>query len=309
MKTLAEPASKLRPELNCFFSTSYSKNMKIMRKVSVLPIFLIFHFYGSSQKINPSRDWKLAVQMWTFNKFTFLEGIDKADSCGFKYIEAYPGQKIGGNFRGNIGPAMNLVERKQLKDYLNKKGIIMLAYGVVDGTDDAKTLQDWKNSFDFAKDMNVTEITVMPTSSQLDYVNELAGTYHIKAAIHDEPGLSPYGKPDSVVIALKNRANLGACVDMGNWARNGVDVVDCIKNQLKGRIFSLHLKDVKASGNHQSDVLLGQGICNIPGILAELKNQGFMGFFSLERGSARSANLKDISQDIQYYYSELKKLR
>ncbi len=97
-------------------------------------------------------------------------------------------------------------------------------------------------------------------------------------------------------------------VDMGNWARNGVEVADCIKNQLKGRIFSLHLKDVKISGARQSDVLLGQGICNIPGILKELKRHGFIGFFSLERGSGRPANLKDIRQDVQYYHSEVKKL-
>ena len=88
-----------------------------MAKFFILVFSLTLHFYAGAQKSIPSKDWKLAVQMWTFNKFSFLEGIDKADSCGFKYIEAFPGQKIGGHFKGEIGIGMDQTERKQLRNY------------------------------------------------------------------------------------------------------------------------------------------------------------------------------------------------
>ena len=37
-------------------------------------------------------DWKLGVQAWSFNKFTFTEALDKATRAGMHYIEIYPGQ-------------------------------------------------------------------------------------------------------------------------------------------------------------------------------------------------------------------------
>ena len=39
-------------------------------------------------------EWKLAVQAYTFNRFTFFEAIEKAKAAGVKYIEAYPGQRL-----------------------------------------------------------------------------------------------------------------------------------------------------------------------------------------------------------------------
>ncbi len=253
--------------------------------------------------------WKLAVQMWTFNTTSFVDGVQKADSCGFNYIEAYPGQVLGGDFSGSIGPGMDQAQRTKLKAWLKQKGITMLAYGVVDGTDDAKTDQDWRDCFQFAKDMGISELTAMPTASQLDLVNQLAGTYHIRVAIHDEPGRNPYDHPDSVVRAIKGRQNLGACVDIGNWVRNGVDIVYALKNQLAGRVYSIHLKDVKQAGVVNSpDVVLGQGVCNIPAILAELKRQHFTGFFSIEHESKGPANLSDIKADRAYFYAQVKAL-
>ena len=149
----------------------------------------------------------------------------------------------------------------------------------------------------------------MPTPSQLDLVNNLAGSYHIQVAIHGEPGKNLYDHPDSVAKAIRGRPNLGACVDIGNWTRNGVNVLDCINHQLKGRVLSLHLKDVRVSGVVNSpDVVLGQGTIDIPGIMKSLKNQGFSGFFSIEHESDKPAKLQDIKSDMAYFYSQMSKL-
>ena len=276
-----------------------------MQKIISLLILLLLSISGFNQGA-PQSKWRLAVQMWTFNKSSFVEGIEKADSCGFKYIEAYPGQKLGGEFTGEMGPSMSGSERSKLKEFLKKKNIVFLAYGVADGNDETRTDEDWRNCFAFARDMGVEEITAMPTASQLDLVNELAGTYHMRVAIHNEPGKTPYAHPDSVLKAIQNRPNLGACVDIGNWVRNGVNIVDCLKNQLKGRVYSLHLKDVQQAGVGRSpEAILGQGSIDIPSILRELKNQGFEGFFSIEHSFRGPANLNSIRQDIQYYQKQV----
>jgi sugar phosphate isomerase/epimerase len=275
----------------------------------MMGLFLATSFFSGRAQNSPQKNWKLAVQLWTFNKFTFTEAINKADSCGFKYIEAYPGQKLGGNFTGEMGPSMSSAERKKLKEFLRSKGITFLAFGVVDGADDAKKDKDWKDVFDFAKEMGIVEITAMPTAGQLDMVNELAGKYHIRVAIHDEPGKNPYDHPDSVLRAIENRPNLGACVDIGNWIRNGVDIVDCLKRQLHGRVFSVHLKDVETAGVARSpEVALGNGVCNVPEILKELKTEGFTGFFSIEEPS-RGVDINKIKKDIEYFHAQVQTLK
>jgi len=38
--------------------------------------------------------WRLACQMYTFNRFTFYESLEKVASLGLKYIEGYAGQAL-----------------------------------------------------------------------------------------------------------------------------------------------------------------------------------------------------------------------
>ena len=143
----------------------------------------------------------------------------------------------------------------------------------------------------------------------MDLVNALAGKYHIRVGIHDEPGKSPYDHPDSVVRAIKNRPNLDACVDIGNWVRNGVDIVSALKNQLHGHVVSVHLKDVQQSGSeHSPETILGHGVCNIAGILRELKQEGFAGFFSIEHPAGGAAGIKIIKEDVAFFYEQVSKL-
>ena len=40
--------------------------------------------------------WKLGAQSYTFRLFSLADALKKIDSCGLKYVEAFPGQTIGG---------------------------------------------------------------------------------------------------------------------------------------------------------------------------------------------------------------------
>ena len=51
---------------------------------------------------------------------------------------------------------------------------------------------------------------------------------------------------------------------------------------LKGRILCSHLKDLNEMSPAAHDVLYGTGVGDIPGILDELKAQGFQGNLSIE---------------------------
>jgi hypothetical protein len=68
-----------------------------MRKHIFISCFLLFSFSISAQE-----DWQLAIQSWTFHKYSFLESVDKADSLGVRELEVYPGQKVGGQIPGAL---------------------------------------------------------------------------------------------------------------------------------------------------------------------------------------------------------------
>ena len=65
-----------------------------------------------------------------------------------------------------------------------------------------------------------------------------------------------------------------------------------------------------SGGNPQApDVLPGEGVCNIPGVLAELKKQGFKGLLSIEYEEDPSHNMKAVKQHVKYYDEQLKLLK
>lgn len=258
-----------------------------------------------SQNSNSGTDWKLGIQLWTFNTSSLYTAVKKADSCKVKYVEAFPFQQLNDDGPAVFGPSMTTDERKKLKEFLRKKGITIAAVGVFSAT----SVKDWKAFFEFAADMKIPMITAEPERNQLNDVNRLAATYNIKVAIHDHPIPDIYWHPDSVLLAIKGRPNLGVCADIGHWVRNGLNVVDCLK-KCSGHIFELHLKDVAEFGNTQApDVLLGEGVCNIPAVLQELKSQNFKGLFAIEYEEHPNNNMKDIKQHVQYFYNTAGQLK
>ncbi|MEP7317935.1 MAG: sugar phosphate isomerase/epimerase family protein [Panacibacter sp.] len=277
----------------------------MFKRLLAIVIVLCAGMPAISQNINPGTDWKLGIQLWTFNTSSLYTAIKKADSCNVKYVEAFPFQQLSDEGPAVFGPPMTADERKKLKEFLRKKGIAIAAVGVFSAT----SVKDWKEFFEFAADMKIPMITAEPERNQLNDVNRLAATYNIKVAIHDHPIPDIYWHPDSVLLAIKGRPNLGVCADIGHWVRNGLNVVDCLK-KCSGRIFELHLKDVAEFGNTQApDVLLGEGVCNIPAVLQELKSQDFKGLFAIEYEEHPNNNMKDIKQHVQYFYTTAEKLK
>src|SRR5437762_2431000 len=102
-----------------------------MLKKTLFPFLLFMHAHIFSQTVNPEKDWKLCVQLWTFSTSSFYTAIKKADSCKIKYVEAFPGQLLQQGSKSEFGPLMSADERKAVKEFLHKKGITIAALGVV----------------------------------------------------------------------------------------------------------------------------------------------------------------------------------
>ena len=254
------------------------------------------------------KDWKLSVQMWTFHKVSFLEAIDKAQQLGFKYIEAYPGQKVGEGFHGPFSYNLSQAERKKLRKLLKEKGIKILAYGVVDNG--YYTKADLEKYFIFCRDMQIPTMTAEPEWEDLDWFNQLSEKYKVKVALHCHPKpTSHYWHPDSILKAMRGRINIGAWPDVAHWTRNGVNSVEGLK-KMEGMLLGMHFKDVvRFDDVKTNDTLFGKGAANLPGVLKELKRQNFKGVISLEYEANEDNNMGDMRKNIEFYLSEIKKLK
>jgi sugar phosphate isomerase/epimerase len=249
--------------------------------------------------------FKLGVQMWTFMKFSFTDALNKVDSTGIKYIEAFIGQRLGGNMHGSFGFDMTKETRDTLKSLLQKKGIQIIAMGVIVPRNQA----EWIKTFELAKEFGLSYITAEPIKSQWGIVDSLAGVYGIPVAIHDHPKPNMYWSPDSVLAATVGHPHIGSCADIGHWARNGLNPVDCLK-KLEGHIIGVHLKDVVQFNNPKAnDTVVSKGVVDLPAVLAELKRQNFKGMLSIEHESNWFNSVPDVIFTKNYYDSLVQKLQ
>jgi sugar phosphate isomerase/epimerase len=73
---------------------------------------------------------------------------------------------------------------------------------------------------------------------------------------------------------------LALCVDTGWFGTQGIDAAKFIRGA-GSRVRHVHLKDVKASGGHET-CILGTGVVDLKGCLKALKEIGYQGWLSWE---------------------------
>ncbi len=258
-------------------------------------------FPSAAQTKAEANGWKLAIQSFSFHRFTVMEALDKTQELGIKYIEIYPGHKLGGKFGDKVFDFnLDAATQQEITDLAASKGIKIIATGVVTFDNPA----DWEKQFKFAKEMGMEFITAEPAIKDWDLIESLVKKYNIKLAVHNHPQPSAYWSPDNLLAQIGNRSKkIGSCSDVGHWSREGLNSLACLK-QLEGRIVSLHFKDIapKMEGNNeQHDVMWGDGVLNVNEMLRELRRQGFDGTISIEYEYNWDNSVPDIKKCIEYY--------
>ena len=255
--------------------------------------------YGAMDKLV----WKLSCQAYTFRDMTLFETIDTLQAIGIRYIEMYPGQRFSPDnpvpFDHNSSPELI----SQLQGKLKAAGITPVNYGVVDLDDNEA---EARKVFDFAKRMHLLTVVSEPLESAMPMLDKLCIEYKINLAIHDHPAPSHYALPESVLSASEGHSKrIGSCSDVGHWYRSGRVPVECL-HQLKGRIISLHFKDLNEA---KEDVPWGTGVLNAPKMLDELKTQKFRGVFSIEYESTTGAALiGNVAKCCQFFSDQAVRL-
>jgi sugar phosphate isomerase/epimerase len=102
--------------------------------------------------------------------------------------------------------------------------------------------------------------------------------YDMLLAIENHPEVSP----DEVLAKIGDdgRGHVGAAIDTGWWATQGFDAARAIR-ELGPHVMHVHLKDIRAAGAHET-CALGDGIVDIAGCVAAIREVGYSGPISIE---------------------------
>jgi len=246
----------------------------------------------------------LGCQAYMFHRFTAFEAMEKTAAAGGKTIEFYPGQSLSlEDKQTKVEPNATDATITQLKAKAQQHGLLIVNFGVVNIPRDAAGA---RQVFEFARKLGVRAITIEPSADQIDLIEQLIKEYNIAAGIHCHPKRAAHPDyklwdPDYVYSLVKDRdPRFGVCADVGHWTRSNVDAVAGLKI-FAGRVISVHLKDIKESGNPDAgDLPLGLGVSNVKGILRELRRQKFDGNISIEYERDWEHTVADIAQCVGY---------
>ena len=257
--------------------------------------------------VDPAKDWKFGIALWTFHDVNFPDALNRVDSAGLKYIEPNTFHSAGPELKDSMILRLSPPGIEKLKALIAQKGLICESIYIVGDT----SLSSWVKQFDIAKLFGVKYVTTEPPLKMWDMIDSLAGAYGMKVAIHEHwKGVSHYWNPDTTLLALQGHPNFRVCADLGHWPKSGIDPLDAVK-KLAGHIIGIHFKDIAAyNDNTLKDVVVGTGVVKFPEIFAELKKQNFDGYIYIERDSIEhGGNVQSVKQEVKYYQDQISKIK
>lgn len=247
--------------------------------------------------------WRLGAQAWTFRRGTFFEAVDRIAALGMKYVEMYPGQRVGKDIKAGTTANMSPEVMAKIQAKLKASGVKLVVWGVAGLPGDEAGC---RKVFEWARKMGIEVITTEPAPKALPMLDKLCKEYGLKIALHNHPKPSRYWSPDVVLAACKGLSNrIGACADTGHWARSGLDPIECLK-KLQGRVVSFHFKDLSKKARGGRDVPWGTGACDAAGMLAEMRRRGFKGIFSMEYEARWT--MDDLAKCVTFFHAQAAKL-
>ena len=251
---------------------------------------------NAPEVIADGTSWEKGIALYSFHRHPFATALKMSASAEAEYVEGFSFYKMGGAFGESTMGNLNKEGIDLLKKMLDEKKISMSSMYV----DGANNEEDWKNYFELGRALGLKYFVSEPKKEHWDIIDRLAGEYNIPVAIHEHArGLSAYWHPDSVLVAINGRKNIGACADLGHWVRSGLDPVKCLQ-QLEGHIIGVHFKDIDKADLTGKDVTPGTGAIDFPAVVKELKRQGFKGIMHVECEYNLDDNLDDVQQTLKY---------
>src|SRR3984893_3741707 len=169
---------------------------------------------------------------------------------------------------------------RALRAKIEAAGITIMGGGTITIPNDPAKI---KSEFEYAKNAGFPLIFVDPEPAALDTIEQMAKTYDIKVAIHNHgPEDKRWPRPQDAYAAVKSRdKRLGLCIDVGHTTRTGTDAVQACR-ECGDRLYDMHVKDLASKTEKESQVEVGRGVIDFPGLFKTLIDIGYQGQVGLE---------------------------
>ncbi len=255
---------------------------------------------------------KVAVQTYSFNRFSLEETIEKLKGLKIDGLEVYPGQrlykdksKVDGKGKPiTFNERMAKEDIEVLKGWLKDAKFKIVSIGCTGiPTND----NDFKKTMAFCKEFGIERIvSEHPVRSwdAFEALSEKYGNNEVVVCVHNhEKGSSnQYWHPEVVKVLLEDGKykHVFSGADVGHWSRCKLDAIKGLKT-LKGKMKTIHFKDQKEFGNPQNlCVPFGTGQLDNLKMLKELDKQKYDGWFVIEYEANWENNLEEVKQCIDF---------
>jgi len=207
--------------------------------------------------------WKVGVQFYTFNKYTFFEGIDLTRALGLHYIEANMGARITADSDQRISANMPQEWKDKIRRKLVESGVECLSfYCGMNGSGEG-----FEDIVKFAKEMGWMIVTDPKRADNggkpVSFYEEILDKYGVKMVFtnHPKDGGAAYWNPDYTVADTQGYGkNIGASIDIGHYMRGGFDTYEIARRYIGiDKLYHFHMRDVSERGPHGLDVPCGTG--------------------------------------------------
>ncbi|HEV3139438.1 MAG TPA: sugar phosphate isomerase/epimerase [Vicinamibacterales bacterium] len=169
---------------------------------------------------------------------------------------------------------------RALRAKIEAAGITIMGGGTITIPNDPAKIE---KEFVYAKNAGFPLIYVDPEPAALDTIERLAKSYDIKVAIHNHgPEDKRWPRPQDAYAAIASRdKRLGLCIDVGHTTRTGTDPVQACR-ECRDRLYDMHVKDLASKTEKESQVEVGRGVIDFPGLFRTLIAIGYKGQVGLE---------------------------
>jgi len=251
--------------------------------------------------------WRASVQHYTYRRYGLLDALDKVAALGLRHIEIRSNVKLDSKRPSMLANEdMPADARRELKAMLAQRGMsIPSVFADFNGSSDQA-----KRVFEFCRELGAGIVVAEPPAEAFDMIERLCEDYRMPLAIHNhQKGQSQYWSPELVLAVCRNRGQrIGACCDGGQWARSGLDPVECLR-RLQGRIITFHLKDIAKKGDPQSrNTVMGAGEAECAKTMKELKRLNYQGLVTIDFEYDTPALQEDMARNVAFLEEQARQL-
>jgi len=259
---------------------------------------------SATEAENPYGGFTVGIQSYSFRKFNLERALEKTKALGLTVAEFY---------RGHIPTTSNADQIKAALKLCSDYNVKPVSFGVESFTNDHDAN---KKLFDFAAALGVKHLSADPSPDSFDSLDKLVEKYDISIAIHPH-GPAGGGKlhrwysAEKIMEAVKDHHPLiGSCLDTGHLIRSAqlgekLDPAQQVR-AMGARNFGMHLKD--HDNKKREDVIYGQGVLDVTGVLKALRDVKFKGYIAIEYEAKPDEPSEDIRACLEVFRESVKKL-